>query len=156
MGAEIREAYIQSPVTTHPTHTHTRTYTHTPSSPHHPREGDRRRRHEEVLAQLALEREKRLLELDTEWRRRVAREEMLLLEKRAREEAAAAGEAEQKVRGGGGGGIDLKNSVCFKRRGVVLLGRAVSAMVYAHTAPPHFTMHESMLFLTPIPNNTPL
>ena len=104
MGAEIREAYIQSPVTTHPTHTHTRTYTHTPSSPHHPREGDRRRRHEEVLAQLALEREKRLLELDTEWRRRVAREEMLLLEKRAREEAAAAGEAEQKVRGGGGGG----------------------------------------------------
>lgn len=52
-----------------------------------------------MMAQLALERERRLVELDAEWRRKVAREEMLELERKAREDAMAATEAEAQVRG---------------------------------------------------------
>ena len=48
-------------------------------------EGEARRRHDEVMAALVLEREKQLTEMDTQWRKNVAKSEMSAL----REEAAA-------------------------------------------------------------------
>ncbi|CAG9462793.1 unnamed protein product [Pedinophyceae sp. YPF-701] len=62
--------------------------------------GEATRQHEEVMARLQLEREKQLLELDTQWRRRVAREEMLRLEQEQRkvDDEAARGRAEAERR----------------------------------------------------------
>lgn len=59
-------------------------------------EGEARRRHEEAMSQLALERERQLLELDATWRKRVAREEVegMRMEGRAAEQAMARRELE--------------------------------------------------------------
>jgi|AntRauMFilla1563_2_1112583.scaffolds.fasta_scaffold331945_1 ATP-dependent Lon protease len=44
-------------------------------------EGESRRRHEAVMAQMAIEREKKLMELDQLWRQKVRKEEMQSLRK---------------------------------------------------------------------------
>ena len=57
-------------------------------------EGEARRRHDETMAKLVLEREKQLVEMDTAWRKKVARSEMTHLQDEAAAYRAAMRERE--------------------------------------------------------------